>query len=60
MPSTPTPAAPASPAPTSPAPTSPAPTSPAATLGPIVSSAHLASGAIPALSEFEFGLILVG
>ena len=27
--------------------------------GPIVSSAHLASGASPALSEFEFGLILV-
>lgn len=45
MPSTPTPAA---------------PTAPAPTLGPIVSSAHLASGAMPALSEFEFGLILVG
>lgn len=29
-------------------------------LGPIVSSSHLASGASPALSEFEFGLILVG
>jgi predicted MarR family transcription regulator len=29
-------------------------------LGPIVSSAHLAAGASPALSEFEFGLILVG
>lgn len=28
-------------------------------LGPIVSSIHLASGASPALSEFEFGLILV-
>lgn len=28
-------------------------------LGPIVSSGHLASGAVPALSEFEFGLILV-
>ncbi|PSC07094.1 transcriptional regulator [Alsobacter soli] len=28
-------------------------------LGPIVSSAHLASGALPALSEVEFGLILV-
>ncbi len=28
-------------------------------LGPIVSSGHLASGAMPALSEFEFGLILV-
>lgn len=27
-------------------------------LGPIVSSGHLASGAMPALSEFEFGLIL--
>lgn len=26
--------------------------------GPIVSSAHLASGGLPALSEFEFGLIL--
>jgi predicted MarR family transcription regulator len=31
----------------------------ASVLGPIVSSAHLASGASPALSEFEFGLILV-
>jgi predicted MarR family transcription regulator len=28
------------------------------TLGPIVSSAHLAAGSMPALSEFEFGLIL--
>lgn len=28
-------------------------------IGPIVSSAHLASGAMPALSEFEFGLILL-
>ena len=27
--------------------------------GPIVSSAHLASGAMPALSEFEFGLIML-
>jgi predicted MarR family transcription regulator len=27
-------------------------------LGPIVSSGHLASGAMPALSEFEFGLII--
>lgn len=27
-------------------------------LGPIVSSAHLAAGQLPALSEFEFGLIL--
>lgn len=30
------------------------------TLGPIVSSAHLAAGAMPALSELEFGLILLG
>ena len=30
------------------------------TLGPIVSSAHLATGAFPELSEFEFGLILAG
>lgn len=29
-------------------------------LGPIVSSAHLASGAMPTLSEFEFGMILAG
>jgi predicted MarR family transcription regulator len=29
-------------------------------LGPIVSSAHLAAGAIPSLSELEFGLILLG
>jgi len=29
-------------------------------VGPIVSSAHLASGQMPALSEFEFGLILLG
>lgn len=29
-------------------------------LGPIVSSAHLASGAMPSLSELEFGLILLG
>lgn len=28
-------------------------------LGPIVSSAHLASGAMPVLSELEFGLILL-
>ena len=27
-------------------------------VGPIVSSSHLASGATPGLSEFEFGLIL--
>jgi predicted MarR family transcription regulator len=27
-------------------------------IGPIVSSAHLADNANPALSEFEFGLIL--
>jgi predicted MarR family transcription regulator len=32
---------------------------PAMGCGPIVSSSHLASGAMPALSEFEFGLILV-
>lgn len=31
---------------------------PSGGLGPIVSSAHLAAGAMPALSEFEFGLIL--
>jgi predicted MarR family transcription regulator len=29
-------------------------------LGPIVSSAHLADGALPSLSELEFGLILAG
>jgi predicted MarR family transcription regulator len=29
------------------------------TLGPIVSSAHLASGAMPVLSEVEFGMILL-
>jgi predicted MarR family transcription regulator len=29
-------------------------------IGPIVSSAHLAAGALPGLSEVEFGLILVG
>ena len=29
-------------------------------LGPIVSSAHLADGALPALSELEFGMILAG
>jgi predicted MarR family transcription regulator len=29
-------------------------------VGPIVSSAHLATGAMPALSELEFGLILLG
>lgn len=28
-------------------------------LGPIVSSAHLAAGDLPALSEFEFGMIMV-
>jgi predicted MarR family transcription regulator len=28
-------------------------------LGPIVSSGHLASGALPALSEFEFGLTML-
>src|SRR6218665_3196452 len=31
-----------------------------ASLGPIVSSAHLAAGAMPSLSELEFGLILLG
>ncbi len=31
---------------------------PTPAIGPIVSSAHLATGASPALSEFEFGLIL--
>ncbi len=31
-----------------------------ATLGPIVSSIHLADGALPSLSELEFGLILAG
>lgn len=34
--------------------------SPQGELGPIVSSAHLASGLMPALSELEFGLILLG
>jgi predicted MarR family transcription regulator len=34
--------------------------SPPGELGPIVSSAHLASGLMPALSELEFGLILLG
>lgn len=29
-------------------------------LGPIVSSAHLAAGAMPSLSELEFGMILLG
>ena len=29
-----------------------------ATIGPVVSSAHLATGALPALSEVEFGLIM--
>lgn len=32
----------------------------AALSDPVVSSAHLASGAMPALSEMEFGLILLG
>ncbi|MEO4000165.1 winged helix DNA-binding protein [Mesorhizobium sp. CAU 1732] len=31
-----------------------------AQFGPIVSSAHLADGALPALSELEFGMILAG
>ncbi|MCO6185290.1 winged helix DNA-binding protein [Rhizobium sp. L1K21] len=29
-------------------------------IGPIVSSGHLASGSLPALSEVEFGLIMLG
>jgi len=29
-------------------------------VGPVVSSAHLADGALPALSELEFGMILAG
>ncbi|MEX6508296.1 winged helix DNA-binding protein [Jiella sp. M17.18] len=33
---------------------------PAEPFGPIVSSAHLADGAMPALSEVEFGMILAG
>jgi predicted MarR family transcription regulator len=33
---------------------------PPADIGPIVSSAHLAAGSLPALSELEFGLILLG
>lgn len=33
---------------------------PAVGIGPVVSSAHLASGLMPALSELEFGLILLG
>ena len=33
-------------------------TRPAASIGPIVSSAHLADGAVPALSEVEFGMLL--
>src|ERR1044072_693682 len=33
---------------------------PGGELGPIVSSAHLAAGLMPALSELEFGLILLG
>lgn len=36
------------------------PSPPAGALGPIVSSAHLASGLMPSLSELEFGLILLG
>ncbi len=34
------------------------PASQPSSLGPIVSSAHLAAGAMPALSELEFGLII--
>lgn len=33
---------------------------PRSSIGPIVSSAHLADGGLPALSEVEFGLILAG
>ena len=33
---------------------------PGRALGPVVSSAHLADGGLPALSEFEFGMILAG
>jgi len=29
-------------------------------IGPVVSSGHLAAGALPALSELEFGMILLG
>ena len=39
---------------------SPGGPSAAGDLGPIVSSAHLAIGVMPALSELEFGLILLG
>lgn len=31
-----------------------------ATLGPVVSSAHLAAGPFPELSEFEYGMIIAG
>ncbi|MCS6931736.1 MAG: winged helix DNA-binding protein [Acetobacteraceae bacterium] len=31
-----------------------------APVGPVVSSGHLAAGALPALSELEFGMILMG
>jgi predicted MarR family transcription regulator len=41
------------------APTRTGPAAPAG-MGPIVSSAHLAAGMMPALSELEFGLILLG
>jgi predicted MarR family transcription regulator len=34
------------------------PSGPQSGLGPIGSSGHLASGALPALSEFEFGMIM--
>ena len=40
--------------------TSPAPPSPPNGFGPIVSSSHLAEGALPELSELEFGLIIAG
>jgi predicted MarR family transcription regulator len=38
----------------------PAREKPGAALGPIVSSAHLADGRMPSLSEFEFGLGMLG
>ena len=38
----------------------PSDAAPGESFGPIVSSAHLADGAMPALSEVEFGMILAG
>ena len=56
------PCLPARPARATPARATPArarpPASQPSSLGPIVSSAHLAAGGMPALSEFEFGLII--